>query len=171
MSRLKRRLERQRGNEPQSPTKENAEVQYQQELPPQSPLVQEYEELQQKAEDYDKELQAIDATNPHSLYKEIVTNPSPKNKFLVRIMGRPIDLAKLENYVVHKISPKTITTLMRYNDVRSIEDIKGYSKVRPLRMKSGIIWIIIGMAVILIAGYILMTTDITGLMSGMFGGI
>jgi len=147
------------------------EGQPQQELPPQSPLIQEYNELQQKAEAYDKELQTIDATNPHTLYKEIITDPSPKNKFLIRIMGRPIDLAKLENYVVHKISPKTITTLMRYNDVRSIEDIKGYSKVRPLRMKSGLLWIIIGAVVILVLGYLLMTTDMTGMMKGMFGGM
>jgi len=137
----------------------------------QQSLAREYDRLQQKAVEYQKELKVVESGNPHTMFKEIITNPSPKGRCPMTIMGRPLDMSKLENYLVYKISPKTITTLIRYGDARAIEDIKGYSKKRPIRFKGGVIWIIIGALVIMILGYLLFTTDMTALFGGMFGGV
>jgi len=172
MSRLEKRLSRNRGIPLQNLPNYEPVNEYPVEQQPQqmsSALAQEYDRLQKKAQDYQKELVAIEKTNPHTLYREVVTAPSTKGKHPIRIMGRPVDLAKLENYLVYKISPKTVTTLMKYNDARAIEEIKGYSKHRPVKFKSGIIWIIIGAIVILVMGYILMSTDMTVIFRNMFG--
>jgi len=135
-------------------------------------LAREYDKLQQRVQQkYQEKLDLVESTNPHTLYKDIITKPSPKGKHPMTIMGRPLDLAKLENYLVYKISPKTITTLIRYGDARAIEDIKGYSKRTGIKFKGGIIWIILGALVIMILGYFLFTTDMTSLMGGLFGGI
>jgi len=164
MGRLRKRLEQyqiQPQNQPTNYTEEQ-----------QSPLAQEYDKLQEKAQNRHKEeIKLLEKNNPNTLHKEIVSNPSHKGRYPITIMGRPIDMSKLENYLVYKISPRTITTLIRYGDARAIEDIKGYSKKRPIRFKGGIIWIILGAIVILILGYILMSTDVTAFFSGMFGGI
>lgn len=154
------------------PNPEEYEEDYNQEQLPYyepSPLVEEYNQLQKKVIDYQKEMNAIEATNPHSLFKDIVTKPSPKGKHPVTIMGRPLDLAKLENYQVYKISPRAVTTLMRYNDSLVRAETLGFSKHRPIKMKSGIIWIIIGASIILLIGYLLMTQDMSGMFRGMFG--
>jgi hypothetical protein len=134
-----------------------------------SALAQEYDRLQKKAEAYQQEIKAIESTNPHSLYKDIITKPTSKGKFPVTIMGRPLDLAKLENYLVYRISPKTVTTLMRYNDSLVRAETLGFLKRKPIKMKSGILWIILGAAIIVILGYILLTTDMSSLFKGMFG--
>lgn len=178
MNRLKRRLERYAvpPNQPEYPPDQQPEYTddsgYEEEQPqlqPQSPLVQEYDRLQQKAKEYQREIAAIEAGNPHTLHKDVILKPSPKGKLPVTVMGRPVDLAMLENYVIHKISPKTITTLMRYNDVKAIEDVKGYSKRPPIKLKGSLIWVIIGAIAIIVVGYVLMTTDVTTMMKGMFG--
>ena len=61
-------------------------------------------------------------TNPHKVYKEIIKNPAPKGAFVMNLRGRPIDVHDLENYLVFKISPKTITTIMRYSDSKTIAE-------------------------------------------------
>lgn len=138
-----------------------------------SPLVRQYDRLQEKAAaEYDKELKAIEITNPHGLYKEIVTNPSPKGALKMRLFGRPIDLNALESFLVFKVSPKNVVTLMKYSDAKSIEEIKGYSKRPPFKfMKSGMIWIILGAAVLLIIGFVMFTFggNIAEMFKGLFG--
>jgi len=138
-----------------------------------NPLVKEYERLQKQASEYDKEIRAMESTNPHTLFKEIVNNPTPKGAHKMRLFGRPVDLSKLENYMIFKVSPKSITTLMRYNNSKSIEEIKGYSKRKPIKFKSGLIWIILGAAAIMIIGLVLLTQGpaLTEMMKGMFGGM
>jgi len=155
---------------PENGTEEYPEEYQQQE---QSALVQQYNELQKKVTEYEKEMKAIEATNPHTLFKEVVNQPTPKGTYKVRLFGRPVDLASLENYLIYKISPKTVTTLMRYNDARSIEDVKGYSKRPRLKFKGGIIWIILGAIGLLVLGMILLTQGpaMTEMMKGMFGGL
>jgi len=143
---------------------------YQQQI--QSELAQQYDALQKKITEYEREMKAIEVSNPHSLFKDIVNQPTPKGTYKVRVFGRPVDLASLENYLIYKISPKTVTTLMRYNDARSIEDVKGYSKRPRIRLgKSGLIWIILGAAVLLILGLIFLSSgpNMTEMMRGMFG--
>ena len=174
MGRLKKRVERYQPTIPQNQPLPEQEYEYQDLVPVEpnrevSSLAQEYDEYQRRAEEYQKELRAIESTNPHSLYKDIVTKPSPKGKFPVTITGRPLDLAKLENYLVYRISPRAVTTLMRYNDSLVRAETLGFSKRRPIKTKSGIIWIIIGAAIILILGYFLMTQNISGVFQGMFG--
>ena len=179
MGRLRKRLEK---YQPQTPNQPQYDYDVYPEgyIPPEqayeqydeTPLAREYDELQQRVQQRHRErVELVESTNPHTLYKDIVTNPSPKGKHPMTIMGRPLDLAKLENYLVYKISPKTITTLIRYGDARAIEDIKGYSKRSKIKFKGGMIWIILGAIIILILGYLLFTTDMTSLMGGLFGGI
>ena len=137
-----------------------------------SPLVNQYDDMQRKLAEYEKEMQAMEATNPHMQYKEIVTKHSDKGAFKKVLFGRPIDLSKLENYIIYKISPRTVTTLMRYNDSKSIEEVKGYSKRPPFRaFKSGLIWIILGAIVLLGLGFFILTQgqNLTGMMRGIFG--
>jgi len=186
MSRLARRLKGYQGNHPQYnqeadfyPLEENYEeglesTEYQGQSPmQQSPLVDEYNRLQAKAEQYQKELEAVEKTNPHTLFKEVVTDPTPKGLYEMRVFGRPIDLSSLEHYVIHKISPKSVTTLMKYNNSKVLEEIKGYSKRPPLRVKSGIIWLLIGAGVLLTLGLLLITQgpNMTEMFEGMFGGL
>jgi len=116
-------------------------------------VVDEYNRIQSLAQqELMKEQKAIEKTNPHSLYTDIITKPSPKNSYPMRIMGRPVDLAALENYVIFKVSPRTIVTSMRYNDVRTTEDTLNYSK-RPMGRhgrKKGFPWFLIIMILIMI---------------------
>jgi len=129
--------------------------------------------LQQKAREYEKEIKSIEKTNPHTLRREIVTDPTPKGVYEMQIFGRPIDLAMLENYVVHKISPKSIVTLMRYNNSKTMEEIKGYSKRPPIKIKGSIIWMIIGAGALLAIGIYFLTSgaSMSDIMQGMFGGL
>jgi len=133
--------------------------------------VQEYNRLQQEAAEYDKEMQTMEAMNPHAIYKDVVTNPTPKGVYKLRLFGRPVDLAKLEHYLIHKVSPKTVTTLMRYNDSRTIEEVKGYSKRPTFKLKGGLIWIILGAIGMLGIGILFFSGggSLTDIFGGMFG--
>ena len=176
MSRLKRRIASMQGQPPEIPEGYEA-VEYptdSQQTPEehqQSPLIQEYDLLQRKAQEYQKEVQAAEATNPHTLYKEIVTNHSPKHKYEVTLMGRPIDMSLLENYLIYKVSPKTTVTLMKFNEGKILEEIKGFSKRRPIKFKGGSILVIIGAIVLLVIGIIVLTqgSSFSAMFQGMFG--
>ena len=89
-------------------------------------------------------------------------------------MGRPIDVNSLEQYLIFKISPRTITTLMRYNDAKSIEEIKGYTKRftgKGRRTGLGmIILLAIGAIGMILVGYLFLNGTIPNMMRGMFGG-
>ena len=149
------------------------EYQNLQEYQPNDTLSQEYDRLQHRARDYEKELQSIEKTNPHTLRREIVTDPTPKGVYEMMVFGRPVDLSMLENYVVHKISPKSIVTLMRYNNSKTLEEIKGYSKRPQIKIKGSIIWMIIGAGALLAIGLYFLTSgaSISDMMQGLFGGI
>jgi len=138
-------------------------------------LVRQYDDLQRETEkDYNKQVKAIDATNPHTLYTNVVANPTPKGYHEIRIMGRPIDVNALEQYLVFKISPRTITTLMRYNDSKSIEEARGYSKRPQMRAGKGlglILLISIGAMIMIGIGYLFMNGTIPDMMHGIMGGL
>jgi hypothetical protein len=109
----------------------------------------------------DKEQKAIEATNPHHLFMDIVTNPLPKGVFQMVLMGRPIDLRKLEKYVVFGMSPKSTVTTLRYNEVKAYEDAQGYGRQGTIsRGKKGsfgkILIIIAICAVVLIIGLLML---------------
>lgn len=185
MSRLAKRLKNyQQDNLPPIDTNEYQEgfsedqnpyedYQNTQEYQPNISLTQEYNRLQQRTKAYEKEIQSIEKTNPHTLRREIVTDPTPKGIYEMKIFGRPVDLSMLENYVVHKISPKSIVTLMRYNNSKTLEEIKGYSKRPQIKIKGSIIWMIIGAGALLAIGVYFLTSgaSISDMMQGLFGGI
>jgi len=140
----------------------------------QNMLAKEYEKNQKLAqEEYNKQQKMAEATNPHQLYTDIVTNPSPPDQYKMRIMGRPIDVNSLEQYLIFKISPRTITTLMRYNDAKSIEEIKGYTRGPNIKASKGLgllILIIIGAFMMIAVGYLFLNGTIPNLLRGIMGG-
>ena len=139
-------------------------------------LSREYDYNQRVAQDnYQAQSDASDITNPHKMYKEIIKNPSPRGSYPIRVMGRPIDVNALEQYLIFKISPRTITTLMRYNDAKSIEEIKGYTKrFTGKGRKSGlgmILLISIGAIGMILVGYLFLNGTIPNLLQSFMGGM
>ena len=138
-----------------------------------SDLVNQYDETQRQAHYVeDREQKAIEATNPHNLFMDIVTKPLPKGVFKMTLMGRPIDLRKLEKYVVFGMSPKSTVTTLRYNEVKAYEDAQGYGRqgtiTRGKKGGFGKILIIIAVCVILVVLGLLMLIKGPEIMS-MFG--
>jgi hypothetical protein len=112
-----------------------------------------YDQTQRQASiEEDKELAAIEATNPHNLFMDVVTNPCPKGYHKMILMGRPIDLRKLEKYVVFGMSPKSTVTTLRYNEVKAYEDAQGYGRqgtvTRGKKGSMGKMILIIGLCVV-----------------------
>ena len=138
-------------------------------------LVKQYDTLQRETQkDYNRQVKAIEATNPHTLYTNVVAKPSPKGYHEIRIMGRPVDVNALEQYLVFKISPRTITTLMRYNDSKTIEESRGYAKRPQMRAGKGlglILLIAIGAMLMIGVGYLFLNGTIPAMMQGLMGGI
>jgi len=90
--------------------------------------------------------------SPVKLAVEIEKHPTPKGVLELKIGGRPIDLHQIEDYMVWKINPYNMKTLMRYHNAKTMEEIKSYSRRRsgggmPLRTIM-LIMLMIGMAVI-----------------------
>ena len=69
-----------------------------------------------------------DSRSPVKLASEIEKRPTPKGVLEVTIGGRPIDLHALEDYMVWKINPYNMKTLMRYHNAKTMEEIKSYSR-------------------------------------------
>ena len=93
-----------------------------------------------------------DTRSPVKLATEIERDSTPKGAFEIMIGGRPIDLHQLENYMVWKTSPYVIKTLMRYNNAKTLEEVKNYSSRRrgggSLNLKSlMLILLCVGMAI------------------------
>jgi len=168
LSRLSDRLRNIRGSDSSEYLPDNVNFQ--------SELSSEYDTNQNIAQNiYNTQSSAPDITNPHLMYQDIVANPSPRGSYPIRIMGRPIDVNSLEQYLIFKISPRTITTLMRYNDAKSIEEIKGYTKrFTGKGRKSGlgmIILISIGAIGVILVGYLFLNGTIPNFLRTMFGGM
>ena len=89
-------------------------------------------------------------TNPHKLYKSIIQNPTPRGTYQLTLRGRPIDFRDLENYLIFKISPKNITTIMRYNESKTIAEVGGLYKRRKVQARNlgGIIVILLIMVAV-----------------------
>lgn len=138
-----------------------------------SELVREYDEMQQQAQIHEeKERRALEETNPHEKYIDVISTRSPKNKFKMTLVGRPIDIFKLENYLIFTMSPRTNITLMRYNEVKAWEDAQGYGRhgiVKKKRGIGGLLFLIVIIIIMLIVGVIFLLYG-PQLMSG-FGGM
>ncbi|MHA1865404.1 MAG: hypothetical protein ACTSWZ_02765 [Candidatus Heimdallarchaeaceae archaeon] len=129
--------------------------------------IEEEEEYSTDSEEVKETIEATSKINPHKLFRDIIRNPSPKGTYQMTIMGRPIDLSALENYMVFKISPKTITTLMRYNDAKTLAEL-GFGKRTRIRINWGLIMILI--IIVAVVGLLLVVTkgDIAGFFRGLF---
>lgn len=93
-----------------------------------------------------------DTRSPVKLALEIEKRPTPKGVLEITIGGRPIDLHALEDYMVWKINPYNMKTLMRYHNAKTMEEIKSYSRRRsgggmPFRTIM-LIMLLIGMSVV-----------------------
>ena len=141
-----------------------------------SELVQEYDEIQREALIHEqREQQAMEETNPHEKFINVIADRTPKGKLAMTLIGRPIDLFKLENYLIFNMSPRTNVTLMRYNEVKAWEDA-GYGRkaiTRKRRGLGGLLFIIIIIIIMLVVGvvFLLYGPQIMQAMGGMFGGI
>lgn len=143
-----------------------------------SELVREYDETQRAAREHEeKESRAQAETNPHEKYVDVVADRSPKGKFKMTLVGRPIDVFKLEDYLIFNISPLTNITLMRYNEVKAWEEAQGYGRrgMAFKKRKGGgfLIMMIIMIVIMLVVGivFLMYGPQIISSMTGMFGGI
>lgn len=93
-----------------------------------------------------------DSRSSVKLASKIEKNPTSKGVLELKIGGRPIDLHALEDYMVWKINPYNMKTLMRYHNAKTMEEIKSYSRRRsgrgmPLRTIM-LIMLLIGLATV-----------------------
>lgn len=139
--------------------------------------MRQYEETQRQAQqEFDEEKAAIDATNPHTMFKDVVAKPTKRGIYPLTIMGRPIDLSKLENYLVFKVSPRTTVTLLRYNDMKANQDAINYG--RQTMMKPGgkrkMMWLLIIVVIVMIILALVFLTQgdkIQQMLGGLTGGL
>lgn len=119
----------------------------------------------------ESERKAQEETNPHKMYTDIIAKPTLKGVFPITVMGRPVDLSKLENYVVFKMSPKSTVTTLRYNEVRSYEDVQGYGRkmfARKGGKSAGGVILLIMIAIAMAGGGAFFLLN-SGNLSGLFG--
>lgn len=83
---------------------------------------------------------------------EIEDYPTPPGICEVMIGGRPIDLHTFEDYMVWRISPYQMRTVLRYRTARIMEEIKNYSSSPKARMGGNFFVMIIFIAIMLVAG-------------------
>jgi len=130
-----------------------------------TPAPEEYQKPQQEKKPIDESK----LENPYYMHKEVVKNPIPKGCAVVELCGRPIDFSMLEEYMVHKLSPKQMTAHMKFARSKTIEEIKGYTERPKVKFSGKTLWIIVLLFGAVVGGYLLMTTDISGFLSGLFG--
>jgi hypothetical protein len=106
----------------------------------------------QNKKPYDENFGFGDTRNPVAIATSVECNPTPPGICEIMIGGRPIDLHAFEDYLVWKVSPYQLRTLLRYNNVRTIEEVKNYAMRPSLKMKSGTIILIILAVLFLIGG-------------------
>ena len=98
-----------------------------------------------------------DSRDPTKLAKEIERNPTPHGIGRIMIGGRPIDLHMFEDYMVWKVSPYQLRTVLRYRNARIMEEIKNYSSVPIVKLKMGNIILIIAAAGLGLLGFLIIT--------------
>jgi len=136
-------------------------------------LIKDYEDMQKRARKAELEqIRRIEAENPHQLRAEMLNDPTPKGVYEMNIMGRKIDLSQLENYVLKKISPKPIVNKMRYDNAKTLDEIKGYGKKTKMKINVGMLLWILGMMGVFVIGTILffMGPNLGQVFQSLFGG-
>jgi len=98
-----------------------------------------------------------DTRDSVGIAKDIEDNPMPPGICEVMIGGRPVDLHMFEDYMVWRISPYQMRTVLRYRTARIMEEIKNYSSSPKAKFGSNIfILIIIAVAFLVIGVLVLM---------------
>ena len=124
-----------------------------------------YEEPQQQYQQQPQQPQEVqyydntgfgDSRDSTAFAKEIERFPTPKGLIEERIAGRPIDLHMFEDYMVWKISPFQLRTVLRYRNARVMEEIKNYSSVPTVKFKGGTLLLIILFVFMLVIGILIM---------------
>ena len=128
--------------------------QYQQQYQPEPQYVPKYIPQQHSHEQHvdDDPSGFGDTRDPTEIARSVEDHPTPPGICKIMIGGRPIDLHEFEDYLVWKVSPYQIRTLLRYHNARTIEELKNYSLRPTLKMKSGTLVLIILAIVFLIGG-------------------
>lgn len=137
------------GQMQQPPPEEYEDERYE---PPQQYHTQKQSIRKQPQEQYDEDYGFGDTRNPVAIAKSVEMNPTPPGICEIMIGGRPIDLHAFEDYLVWKVSPYQLRTLLRYHNVRTIEEVKNYSLRPSLKMKSGTLILIVLAILFLIGG-------------------
>lgn len=83
---------------------------------------------------------------------DIENNPMPPGICEILIGGRPIDLHMFEDYMVWRISPYQMRTVLRYRTARIMEEIKNYSSSPKAKFGSNIFILIIIAAAFAVVG-------------------
>lgn len=61
----------------------------------------------------------------YTMATDIENSPSPKGILKKTFCGRPVDVHMLEDYLVWRISPLAIKTILSYGHSKTIEDMRG----------------------------------------------
>ena len=93
-----------------------------------------------------------DTRDPVKIATEIEDMPTPPEICQVMIGGRPIDLHSFEDYMVWRISPYQMRTVLRYRTARIMEEIKNYSSSPKAKFGGNIFIMIIFIALMLVIG-------------------
>lgn len=112
---------------------------------------QEQQRLQQQRIEQENTSDFGDSRNPVNIARSVERKPTPPGICEMMIGGRPIDLHAFEDYLVWKVSPYQLRTLLRYHNARTIEEIKNYSLRPTLKMKSGTLVLLV-LAVLMLVG-------------------
>ena len=126
------------------------------------------QQLQLQREQEERDSGFGDTRNPVSIAKNVENHPTPPGVCQIMIGGRPIDLHMFEDYLVWKVSPYQLRTLLRYHNARTIEEIKNYSLRPTLKMKSGTLMLVVVAILMLIGGLaiFIFMPEITAMLQG-----
>jgi len=149
------------------------DMQYQPETQQEQYIMEQQREINQQRQQRQMELEETnagfgDTRNPVSIAKNVENHPTPPGVCEIIIGGRPIDLHMFEDYLVWKVSPYQLRTLLRYHNARTIEEIKNYSLRPTLKLKSGTLMLVIVAILMLVGGLaiFMFMPEITAMLQG-----
>jgi len=93
-----------------------------------------------------------DTKDPVRIATSIEDNPMPPGICEILIGGRPIDLHMFENYMVWRVSPYQMRTVLRYRTARIMEEIKNYSSSPKAKMGGNFFIMLIIIIIMLVVG-------------------
>ena len=109
-----------------------------------------------------------DTRDPVKIATDIEDFPTPPGICEVMIGGRPIDLHAFEDYMVWRISPYQMRTVLRYRTARIMEEIKNYSSSPKVKMGGNFFIMIMIVIIMLVVGVavLMFMPQLTGFFKG-----